>query len=224
MIFWSNRVLLWNDVKQIPLWDCQQFWIQHVPIWEHPLEYSILSISCMPVQKTLKLLMMFEATGCYCEMNSIRWIYDPGSKHMIFVGGHSLGYAGLKLCPAVYRSIDVMSIYIYTYTSIHLNFGSILGIQVSQSKSAKPTCQVDPSCHGYISISLYIFIYIYTYLGNQHTSISTQWNASKYIIWSRVTPGSRKYYFLSVFVFLSLIKAQRIIFKNWKAVKNNDKQ
>ena len=52
MIFWSNRVLLWNDVKQILLWDCQQFWIQHVPIWEHPLEYSILSISCMPVQKT----------------------------------------------------------------------------------------------------------------------------------------------------------------------------
>ena len=56
---WSSRALLWNDVKQILLWDCQQFWIQHVPIWEHPLEYSILSISCMPVQKTLKLLMMF---------------------------------------------------------------------------------------------------------------------------------------------------------------------
>ena len=65
--FWSSRALLWNHVKQI-LWDCQQVWIRHVPISENPLEYSILSISCMPVQKTLKLLMIFEATGCYCEM------------------------------------------------------------------------------------------------------------------------------------------------------------
>ena len=65
---WSGRALLWNDVKQILRWDSPQFWIQHVPIWEHPLEYSILSISCLPVQKTLKLLMMLEATGCYCEM------------------------------------------------------------------------------------------------------------------------------------------------------------
>ena len=38
---------------------------------------------------------------------------------------------------------------------------------------------------------------------------STQWKASKYIIWSHVTPGSRKYSILSVFVFLSLIKAQK---------------
>ena len=28
-----------KTVKQILRWDCQQFWIQHVPIWEHPLEY-----------------------------------------------------------------------------------------------------------------------------------------------------------------------------------------
>ena len=51
---------------------------------------------------------------------------------------------------------------------------------------------------------------------------STQWKASKYIIWSNVTPGSRKYSILSVFVFLSLIKAQRIILNNWKALKNNE--
>jgi hypothetical protein len=38
---------------------------------------------------------------------------------------------------------------------------------------------------------------------------STQWKASKYIIWSHVTPGSRKYSILSVFVFLSLTKAQK---------------
>ena len=146
MIFWSNRVLLWNDVKQILLWDCQQFWIQHVPIWEHPLEYSILSISCMPVQKT---------TDDF-------WSNRTLSQH------------------------------------------------------AKWT----PSCHGYISISLYIiFIYI-SYLGNQHASISTQWNASKYLIWSHVTPGSR---ILSVFVFLTLIKAQKITLNNWKAMKNNEK-
>ena len=51
---------------------------------------------------------------------------------------------------------------------------------------------------------------------------STQWKASKYIIWSHVTPGSRKYSILSVFVFLSLIKAQRITLNNWKALKNNE--
>ena len=33
-----------------------------------PLEYSILSVSCMPVQKILKILMIFEAAGHYCEM------------------------------------------------------------------------------------------------------------------------------------------------------------
>ena len=50
---------------------------------------------------------------------------------------------------------------------------------------------------------------------------STQWKASIYIdiIWSNVTPGSRKYSILSVFVFLSLIKAQRITLNNWKALK-----
>ena len=48
---------------------------------------------------------------------------------------------------------------------------------------------------------------------------STQWKASKYMIWSHVTPGSRKYSILSVFVFLSLIKAQKI-----KQLKNIEKQ
>ena len=46
--------------------------------------------------------------------------------------------------------------------------------------------------------------------------------ASKYIIGSHVTPGSRKYSILSVFVFLSLIKAQRITLNNWNALKNNE--
>ena len=40
--------------------------------------------------------------------------------------------------------------------------------------------------------------------------------------WSHVTPGSRKYSIFSVFVFLSLIKAQRITLNNWKALKNNE--
>jgi len=55
---------------------------------------------------------------------------------------------------------------------------------------------------------------------------STQWklpNVYMYIIWSNVTPGSRKYSILSVFVFLSLIKAQKITLNNWKALKNNEK-
>jgi hypothetical protein len=43
---------------------------------------------------------------------------------------------------------------------------------------------------------------------------STQWKASKYIIWSHVTLGSRKYSILSIFVFLSLIEAQRITLNN----------
>jgi len=48
---------------------------------------------------------------------------------------------------------------------------------------------------------------------------STQWKASKYIIWSHVTPGSRKYSILSVFVFLSLVKAQKV-----KQLKNIERQ
>ena len=40
-----------------------------------------------------------------------------------------------------------------------------------------------------------------------------------YRIWSHVTPGSRKYSILSVFVFLSLIKAQRITLNKWKTMK-----
>jgi hypothetical protein len=59
-----------------------------------------------------------------------------------------------------------------------------------------------------ISTSIYIYT-IYTCFENQHTSISTQWKASKYIIWSHVTPGFRKYSILSVFVFLSLIKEKQ---------------
>ena len=91
-----------------------------------------------------------------------------------------------------------------------------------KQQDAKSTCQVDSLLPRlYIYISLYnIYIYIYTYLGNQHARISTQWNASKYLIWSRVTPGS---HILSVFVFLTLIKAQRITLNNWKAMKNNEK-
>ena len=50
---------------------------------------------------------------------------------------------------------------------------------------------------------------------------STQWKASKYIIWSHVTPGSRKYSILSVFVFLSLIKSSKITLNNWKTLKDN---
>ena len=65
---------------------------------------------------------------------------------------------------------------------------------------------------------LYIYIYtIYTCFENQHTSISTQWKASKYIIWSHVTPGFRKYSILSVFVFLSLIEE-----KQWQKMQNNE--
>ena len=70
----------------------------------------------------------------------------------------------------------------------------------------------------YLYIHLYIYIYtIYTCFENQHTSISTQWKASKYIIWSHVTPGFRKYSILSVFVFLSLIKE-----KQWQKMQNNE--
>jgi hypothetical protein len=73
-------------------------------------------------------------------------------------------------------------------------------------------------------------IYIFTYFENQHTSISTQWKASKYIIWSHVTPGARTYSIMSVFVFLSLIKEKQWK-KQWKKQgkimtnrrKNNEK-
>ena len=71
--FWSNRVLLWNDVKQILLWDFQQFWIQHVPIWEHPLEYSILSISCMPVQKTTDDFWSNRTPSQHARKNKETW-------------------------------------------------------------------------------------------------------------------------------------------------------
>ena len=52
---------------------------------------------------------------------------------------------------------------------------------------------------------------------------STQWKASKYRIWSHVTPGSRKYSILSVFIFLSLIKSPKITLNNWKTLENNKK-
>jgi len=53
---------------------------------------------------------------------------------------------------------------------------------------------------------------------------STEWKASKYIIWSHVTPGSRKYSILSVFVFLSLIKARKALKNNKKNEKDEKQQ
>ena len=107
--FWSSRVLLWNDVNQI-LWDCQQFWIQHIPIWEHPLEYSILSISFMPVQKILNLLMIFEAAGHYCEMTLNRFCFgiaNNSESNMFQHGNTPLKYYILSIsCMPVLKTFQ----------------------------------------------------------------------------------------------------------------------
>ena len=160
---------------------------------------------------------------------------------------------------------------------------------------------MDPSCHGYISISLYIYIYIYIHLSWKSThkhfhamecfqihnlepcharvskilflvrfrifepyqssknniqklkssekqwqaikhsknhwknekynknnetygQISAQWKASKYIIWSHVTPRSRKYSILSVFEFLRIFEPYQSSKNNIKKMKSNEQQ
>ena len=71
---------------------------------------------------------------------------------------------------------------------------------------------------------LYIYIYAHKYCENQHKSISTHTMEKIQVIWSHVTLGSRKYSILSVFIFLSLVKAQSITLNNWKTMKKNEKK
>ena len=66
------------------------------------------------------------------------------------------------------------------------------------------------------------YIYAHKYCENQHKRISTHTMEKIQVIWSHVTLGSRTYSILSVFIFLSLIKAQRIRLNNWKTMNNNE--
>ena len=50
---------------------------------------------------------------------------------------------------------------------------------------------------------------------------STQWKASKYIIWSHVTPGSRKYSIFPFFCIFKPYQSSKITLNNWKTLKNN---
>ena len=69
----SEKITIGLPLKRLTQ-DRIKIWNIHI-FAEHPLEYSMLSISCMPVQKTLKVLMMFEATGCYCEMTLSKFCF-----------------------------------------------------------------------------------------------------------------------------------------------------
>jgi hypothetical protein len=69
----SEKITIGLPLKRLTQ-DRIKIWNIHI-FAEHPLEYSMLSISCMPVQKTLKVRMMFEATGCYCEMTLSKFCF-----------------------------------------------------------------------------------------------------------------------------------------------------
>ena len=82
---------------------------------------------------------------------------------MIFVGGHSLGYAGLKLCPAVYRSIDLMNIYVYIYIHIHPYILTLEVFWVSKYPKANQLSQHAKWTPPATVIYLYLYIYICIY-------------------------------------------------------------